>query len=63
MASYKIQVDNEIRNATKEETAIIDAQRAESEALAEAQATKLATRQAVLDKLQLTENEVAALFG
>ena len=63
MASYKIQVDNEIRNATKEETAIIDAQRAETEALAEAQATKLVTRQAVLDKLGLTENEIAALFG
>ena len=61
--TYKIQVDDQVRNATKEEAAMIDAQRAETEALAEAQATKLATRQAVLDKLGLTENEVAALFG
>jgi len=63
MATYKIQIDDQVRNATADETAAIEAQRAETEALAEAQATKLATRQAVFDKLGLTADEIAALFG
>jgi hypothetical protein len=36
---------------------------AQAEAQAKAQAAKLAARQAVLDKLGLTADEVAALFG
>jgi len=63
MATYKIQIDDEVRNATKEEAAAIDAQRAEAEAQTEAQAAKTAARQAVLDKLGLTADEAAALFG
>lgn len=61
--TYKIQIDDKVRNATAEEAAAIDAQRAEAEAQAEAQAAKVATRQAVLDKLGLTADEAAALFG
>jgi hypothetical protein len=60
---YKIQIDDEVRNATADEAAMIDAQRAEAAAQAEAQAAKIAARQAVLDKLGLTADEAAALFG
>ena len=61
--TYKIQIDDEMRNATTEEAARIDAQRAEVEAFAEAQTAKVAARQAVLDKLGLTADEAAALLG
>jgi len=61
--TYKIQIDDLVRNATKEEAAAIDAQHAAAQAEAEAQAAKLAARQAVLDKLGLTADEAAALFG
>ena len=63
MATYKIQIDDVIRNATADEVAAIDAQRAEAQAQAEAQAAKLAARQAVLDKLGLTADEATALLG
>jgi hypothetical protein len=61
--TYKIQIDDEVRNATKEEAAAIDAQIAERETQAAAQAAKGAARQAVLDKLGLTADEAAALLG
>jgi hypothetical protein len=61
--TYKIQIDDKVRNATADETAAIEAQRAETEAQIEAAAAKLAARQAVLDKLGLTADEAAALFG
>ena len=63
MATYKIQIDNEIRNATADETTQIDAQQAAAQAQAEAQTVKAAARQAVLDKLGLTADEAAALLG
>ena len=61
--AYKIQIDDLVRNATKEEAAAIDAQRAEAEAQAEIEAVKQAARQAVLDKLGITADEAAALLG
>jgi hypothetical protein len=61
--AYKIQIDDLVRNATEEEAAAIDAQRAEAEAQVETEAAKIAARQAVLDKLGLTADEAAALFG
>jgi hypothetical protein len=61
--TYKIQIDDVVRDATDEEAADIDSQRAEAEAKAEAQAAKVAARQAVLDKLGLTADEAAALLG
>jgi len=61
--TYKIQIDDLVRDATADEAAAIDAQRAEAEAQADAQAAKLAARQAVLDKLGLTADEAAALLG
>jgi len=63
MATYKIQIDDLVRNATAKETAAIEARNAEIEAQAEAQAAKAAAKQAVLDKLGLTADEAAALFG
>ena len=61
--TYKIQIDNIVRHATDEEAAIIDAQQAEKEALEDKQNEKAAARQAVLDKLGLTQDEAQALLG
>ena len=58
-----IQIDDEIREATPDEAAIIDAQQA---AAAEAKADREAkekARAAVLAKLGLTAEEAAALLG
>ena len=63
MATYKIQIDEKVRNATADEAAQIDAQRAAAAAEAEAVEAKAAARQAVLDKLGLTADEAAALLG
>ena len=63
MATYKIQIDDEVRNATADEAAQIDAQRNEAQTKAETDAAKAAARQAVLDKLGLTADEAAALLG
>ena len=60
---HKIQIDDLVRDATADETAAIDAQRAAAEAETEAQALKQAARLAVLNKLGLTTDEAAALFG
>lgn len=61
--TYKIQIDDEVRDATAEEAAVIDAQKAEAEAQAEAQAAKAAARQALLEKLGITEEEAQLLLG
>ena len=63
MATYKIQIDDIVRNATADEAAQIDEQRAAVTAEAETLEAKAAARQAVLDKLGLTADEAAALFG
>ena len=63
MATYKIQIDDEVRNATADEAAQIDAQRVAAAAEAAALEAKVVARQAVLDKLGLTADEAAALFG
>lgn len=61
--TYKIQIDDEVREATPEEAAAIDARQAEAaQAEAEKQA-KEAARAAVLAKLGLTADEAAALLG
>jgi ribosomal protein L9 len=63
MATYKIQIDDLVRNATADEAAAIEAQRAEAEAQAEAQAAKAEAKASALAKLGLTADEIAALFG
>ena len=61
--TYKIQIDDLVRNATANEVAQIDARQAEAQAQAEALEAKAVARQAVLDKLGLTADEAAALLG
>jgi len=60
---YKIQIDDLVRDATDEETVLLDAQKAEADAQAADIASKAAARQAVLDKLGLTADEVTALLS
>ena len=63
MATYKIQIDDLVRNATADEAAQIEAAHAEAQAQAEAIEAKAAAKQTVLNKLGLTADEAAALFG
>ena len=64
--TYKVQIDDVVRDATPEEAAAIDAQNAEAEAKAEAtelaQAAKASARKK-LKALGLTDDEIAALVG
>jgi hypothetical protein len=61
--TYKVQIDDILRDATDEETAAIDAVKAADKAEAKAATDKATARQAVLDKLGLTADEAAALLG
>lgn len=64
--TYKIQIDDTVRNATPDEAARIEAQRAEAEALAAAADAKAAALEAVRTKLGalgLTAEEIAAFLG
>jgi hypothetical protein len=63
MATYKIQIDDLVRNATADEAAQIEAAHAEAQAQAEADEAKAVARLALLDRLGLTADEAAALFG
>ena len=58
-----IQIGDEIREMTKAEHDQHKLDLAEWQAQVAASAAKEATRQAALDKLGLTADEVAALFG
>jgi hypothetical protein len=64
--THKIQIDDEIRNATLAESAVIDAQREELKthvaALEAAAAAKVSAR-TKLAALGLTDAEIAALLG
>jgi len=61
--TYKIQIDDKVRNATADETAQIEATHAEAQAQADAVETKAAAKASALAKLGLTADEAAALFG
>ncbi len=61
--TYKVQIDDILRDATQAETEAIDALKRETEAQAAAIEAKAEAKQAVLDKLGLTADEAAALFG
>lgn len=61
--TYKIQVDDVVRDATAEEAAVIDAQVAEAEAQATALAARIAAREALLTKLGITAEEAQLLLG
>lgn len=61
--TYKIQIDNEVRDATEKETAAIDARIAEAQAQAEAQDAKAIAREALLARLGITAEEAQLLLG
>lgn len=61
--TYLVQIDDEVREATAKETEAIDAQRAETEAKAQADADRKALKETTLAKLGLTADEVAALLS
>jgi hypothetical protein len=63
MNKPQIQIGNEMRDMNADELAQHELDKVEAEAQSEAQATKAAARQAVLDKLGLTADEAAALLG
>ena len=63
---YKVQINDIVRDATADEAANIDAQRAEAAAqaaAADARAAALASARTKLAALGLTDAEVAALLG
>ena len=61
--TYKIQVDDVVRDATAEEAVVIDAQVAEAEARADALAARATAREALLTKLGITAEEAQLLLG
>ena len=61
--TYKIQIDDLVRDATPDETATIDAQKTEAKTQADAETARQVARQAVLNKLGLTADEAQALLG
>ena len=63
MAKPKIQIGDTVREMTTEEYAQWQTDNEELQTQIQAKETKAAIRQAVLDKLGLTVDEAAALFG
>ena len=63
MTKPQIQIGEIVRDMTDAEHAQHKKDAAEAKAQIEAQAAKLAAREAVLDKLGLTADEAAALLG
>ena len=63
MATYKVQIDDVVRDATSAEVAQIEAQHAETQAQVDAAEAKQVARQALLDRLGLTEQEAQLLLG
>lgn len=61
--TYKIQIDDLVRDATSEEIEIIQAREAEAVAKAEAEATKAAAKAAVLERLGITGEEAKLLLA
>lgn len=61
--TYKIQIDDLVRDATPEEVAAIDAQQSEAAKVEANRQAKEQARAAVLAKLGLTADEAAALLG
>ena len=61
--TYKIQIDDLVRDATDEEAAALDARKAKDEAQAKIEANKAKAKAALLDKLGITADEAALLLG
>ena len=60
--TYKIQIDDEIRDATSDEVKAIDARVAEVDEV-EAAVSKAQAKAAIAERLGLTEAELAILLG
>ena len=61
--TYKIQIDDLVRDADENETAQIEARKAQYNAEKQAEADRQALKTATLAKLGLTADEVAALLS
>ena len=61
--TYKIQIDDLVRDADENETAQIDARKAQHDAEKQADADRQTLKAATLAKLGLTADEVAALLS
>jgi hypothetical protein len=64
--TYKVQIDDTIRDATPEEVAIIETQRSDAQAIEAAAQSAVAAKQSARNKLKalgLTDAEIAALVG
>ena len=61
--TYIIQINDEVREATADEAAIIEAQQAEAAQTEADKQAKEQARAAILAKLGLTADEAAALLG
>jgi hypothetical protein len=64
--TYKIQINDTVRDATPQEAAALDAARTQSEETIAAYQAQIAARESALAKLAalgLTEDEVNALIG
>lgn len=61
--TYKIQIDDEVRDATPEEILAIEARETEAVAKAEALAQKAAAKDALLERLGMTADEAKLLLG
>jgi hypothetical protein len=61
--TYKIQIDDEVRDATDQEIAAIEARKSEKIALDQAAAEKAEAKAAIADRLGLTDAELAILLA
>ncbi len=61
--TYKVQIDDLVRDATPAEVAQIEARIAQEQARIEAQTARAVARQALLTRLGLTEQEAQLLLG
>ena len=61
--TYQIQIDDEVRDATPEEVAEIEAAQAEKIELDQALAEKANAKAALLERLGITSDEAALLLG
>lgn len=60
--TYKIQIDDEVRDATAEEIEDIEAREAETVAKLESEKQDAAAKSALLERLGITVDEVALLL-
>ncbi len=61
--TYKVQIDDLVRDATPAEVAQIEARIAQEQARIEAQTARAVARQALLTRLGITADEADLLFG